>query len=105
MLSTTKSRGVVGLDVEAGSVAATEVASNGDSAVTRFGMAALGAGTFSEGEVSDPDALGDSLKELFSENKLSKAVRVGLASQRVAVRSLRLPLIEDHRELETAIRF
>jgi type IV pilus assembly protein PilM len=105
MLSTTKSKAVVGLDVEAGSVAATEVASNGDSAVTRFGMASLGAGTFSEGEVSDPEALGDSLKELFSENKLSKTVRVGLASQRVAVRTLRLPLIEDHDELETAIRF
>jgi type IV pilus assembly protein PilM len=105
MLSTTKSRAVVGLDVEAGSVAATEIASNGDSAVTRFGMASLGAGTFSEGEVSDPEALGDSLKELFAKNKLSKTVRVGLASQRVAVRTLRLPLIEDHGELETAIRF
>jgi type IV pilus assembly protein PilM len=105
MLSTTKSKAVVGLDVEAGSVAAAEVVSNGDSAVTRFGMAQLGAGTFSEGEVSDPQALGDSLKELFSKNKLSKTVRVGLASQRVAVRTLRLPLIEDHGELETAIRF
>ncbi|OLE38388.1 MAG: hypothetical protein AUG48_01815 [Actinobacteria bacterium 13_1_20CM_3_68_9] len=105
MLSTTKTRALVGLDVEAGSVAATEVASNGDSAVTRFGMAPLDAGTFSEGEVSDPDALGESLKELFSRNKLSKTVRVGLASQRVAVRTLRLPLIEDKGELETAIRF
>ena len=105
MLSTTKNKAVVGLDVEAGSVAATEVASNGDSAVAKFGMAPLGAGVFSEGEVSDPEALGDALKELFSKHKLSKAVRVGLASQRVAVRTLRLPLIEDHGELETAIRF
>jgi len=105
MLSTTKSKAVVGLDVEAGSVAATEVASNGDSAVTKFGMASLGPGTFSEGEVSDPEALGQALKELFSKHKLSKTVRVGLASQRVAVRTLRLPLIEDHTELETAIRF
>ena len=105
MLSTTKNKAVVGLDVEAGSVAATEVASNGDSAVAKFGMAPLGAGVFSEGEVSDPEALGDALKELFSEHKLSKAVRVGVASQRVAVRTLRLPLIEDHGELETAVRF
>jgi type IV pilus assembly protein PilM len=105
MLSTTKNKAVVGLDVEAGSVAATEVASNGDSAITRFGTASLPAGTFSEGEVSDPQALGDCLKELFSKHKLSKAVRVGLASQRVAVRTLRLPLIEDRGELETAIRF
>ena len=105
MLSTTKNKAVVGLDVEAGSVAATEVASNGDSAVAKFGMVPLGAGVFSEGEVSDPEALGDTLKELFSSHKLSKTVRVGLANQRVAVRTLRLPLIEDDRELETAIRF
>ena len=105
MLSTTKNKAVVGLDVEAGSVAATEVASNGDSAVAKFGVAPLGAGVFSDGEVSDPEALGDALKELFSNHKLSKTVRVGLASQRVAVRTLRLPLIEDHGELETAIRF
>ncbi len=105
MLSTTKNKAVVGLDVEAGSVAATEVVSNGDSAVAKFGMVPLGAGVFSEGEVSDPEALGDTLKELFSSHKLSKTVRVGLANQRVAVRTLRLPLIEDDRELETAIRF
>jgi type IV pilus assembly protein PilM len=105
MLSTTKNKAVVGLDVEAGSVAATEVASNGDSAVAKFGVAPLGAGVFSDGEVSDPEALGDALKELFSNHKLSKTVRVGLANQRVAVRTLRLPLIEDHGELETAIRF
>ena len=62
-------------------------------------------GIFREGEISDPDALGDVLKELFAANKLAKTVRVGLASQRVAVRTLRLPLIEDRSELETAIRF
>ncbi len=105
MFSTTKNKAVVGLDVEAGSVAATEVAFNGDSTVAKFGMAPLGTGVFSEGEVSDPEALGDALKELFSKHKLSKAVRVGLASQRVAVRTLRLPLIENRSELETAIRF
>ena len=105
MLSTTKSKAVVGLDVEAGSVAAAEVASNGETTVTRFGLAPLSPGVFREGEVADPDALGQALKELFSKNKLSKMVRVGLATQRVAVRTLRLPLIEDHRELEAAIRF
>ena len=78
---------------------------NGDSAVAKFGMAPLGAGVFREGEVSDPEALGAALKELFTEHKLSKTVRLGIANQRVAVRTLRLPLIEDHGELETAIRF
>ena len=105
MLTTKKTKAVVGLDVEAGSVAAAEVAANGHTSVGKFGLAPLSAGTFREGEVSDPDALGDALKELFSKTKLSKNVRVGIASQRVAVRMLRLPHIEDSSELETAIRF
>jgi type IV pilus assembly protein PilM len=105
MLSTTKTKAVVGLDVEAGSVAAAEVASNGHTAVGKFGVLPLDAGVFREGEVSDAEVLGDTLKELFSKNKLSKTVRVGVASQRVAVRTLRLPQIEDASELETAIRF
>ena len=105
LTSTTKTKAVVGLDLEAGSVAAAEAAPNGQSAVGKFGVLPLGAGLFREGEVSDPEVLGDALKELFSKNKLSKAVRVGIASQRVAVRSLRLPHIEDASELETAIRF
>src|SRR6185503_2483286 len=105
MLSTTKNKAIVGLDLEAGSLAAIELGSNGDSAVAKFGVAPLGGGVFNEGEVSDPEALGDALKGLFSNHKLSKTVRLGLASQRVAVRTLRLPLIEDHGELETAIRF
>jgi type IV pilus assembly protein PilM len=105
MLSTGKTKAIVGLDVEAGSVAAAEVATNGHSAVGKFGILPLGAGVFREGEVADPEALGDALKELFAKNKLSKSVRVGIASQRVAVRTLRLPQIEDAAELETAIRF
>jgi type IV pilus assembly protein PilM len=106
MLSTAKkNRTIVGLDVEAGSVAAAEVTANGHAAVTRFGTIALGPGVFREGETTDPEALGEALKELFARNKLSKDVRLGLASQRVAVRTLHLPAIEQRKELETAVRF
>src|SRR6266511_2785165 len=105
MLSAKKTRAVVGLDIEAGSVAAAEVASNGHSAVGKFAMLPLDSGVFRDGEVSDPEALGGSLKELFSKGKVSRNVRAGVASHRVAVRTLRLPQIDDHKELETAIRF
>ncbi len=105
MFSTKSTKTVVGLDIEAGSVAAAEASVNGSAAVGKFGIVPLGAGIFREGEVTDPEALGEALKQLFSKGKLSKAVRVGLASQRVAVRTLRLPRIDDHAELETAIRF
>jgi type IV pilus assembly protein PilM len=105
MLKATKTKAIVGLDVEAGSIAAAEVSANGRVGVEKFGVAGLGPGVFREGEVSDPPALAESLKTLFARNKLSKDVRVGIASQRVAVRTLRLPRIEDPSELETAIRF
>ncbi len=65
----------------------------------------LGGGLIKEGEVIDPEGLAAVLRSLFAENRLSKAVRLGVANQRVAVRTLRLPLIEDPEELDTAVRF
>jgi type IV pilus assembly protein PilM len=105
MLSRAKSKAVVGLDLEAGSVAAAEVTTNGSTTVARHGVVPLGSGVFREGEVTDPAALAEALKGLFAEHKLSKTVRLGIANQKVAVRTLRLPVIEDNNELETAIRF
>jgi type IV pilus assembly protein PilM len=105
MFSAHKSKAMVGLDVEAGSIAASEVQRNGSVQVTKFGTMPLGSGIFREGEVADADALGETLKELFAQHGLSKDVRLGIANQRVAVRNLRLPNIEDEQELETAIRF
>ena len=105
LLSSTKSKTVVGLDIEAGSIAATEVRANGNVQVVGHGVAPLPPGVFREGEVADPEVLGAIIKELFAEHKLSRAVRLGIANQRVAVRSMRLPAIDDRDELETAIRF
>jgi type IV pilus assembly protein PilM len=103
---TSKKQGtVVGLDIEAGSLAAAEVATNGTRRLGRTGIAPLAPGVTREGEVADPDALSGALKELFQEQKLSRHVRVGVSNQRVIVRSLRMPLIESKGELETAIRF
>jgi type IV pilus assembly protein PilM len=105
MFSSRKPKSVVGLDIEAGSIAASEVHVNGSVQVAKTGVAPLEAGVFREGEVTDPAALVDALKRLFSAHKLSKSVRLGVANQRVAVRTLRMPWIEDESELETAIRF
>src|SRR6476659_4709769 len=96
---------VVGLDIEAGSVAATEVALNGAAQVTGSAIGALDPGVFHEGEVLDPDRLAAALKSLFAEHKLSKQVRLGVGNQRVVVRTVRLPVIEDPKEMEAAVRF
>ena len=105
MLSTSKPKSVVGLDLEAGSVAAAEVGADGSHRVSQVAIAPLGSGVIKEGEVVEPDALSASLRSLFAEHKLSKSVRLGVANQRVSVRSFRLPLIEDPDELATAVRF
>jgi type IV pilus assembly protein PilM len=105
LVTSNKAKSVVGLDIETGSVAATEVRVNGTTEVVGGGVAPLAPGVVREGEVADPEALGLAIKELFAKEKLSRDVRLGIANQRVAVRSMRLPAIDNRDELETAIRF
>jgi type IV pilus assembly protein PilM len=100
-----KSGAIVGLDIEAGSIAATEVQTNGSARLTASAIGPLAPGALHEGEVLDGDSLAEGLKALFAEHKLSKQVRLGIGNQRVVVRTLRLPAIEDPKEMEAAVRF
>jgi type IV pilus assembly protein PilM len=100
-----KNATVAGLEIEAGSVAAAEVTVNGIARVGAGGVEALPPGAFHEGEVIDAEALSDTLKTLFSRHKLPKRVRLGIANQGVVVRTVRLPAIEDPKELDAAVRF
>ncbi|MFL5900382.1 MAG: type IV pilus assembly protein PilM [Solirubrobacterales bacterium] len=100
-----KTGDVVGLDIEAGSIAAAEVKSDGSAPMSIGAIEPLAPGAFHEGEVTDADALVEALKALFSKHKLSKQVRLGIGNQRVIVRTLRLPAIENHKEMEAAVRF
>ena len=95
--------GTVGLDIEAGSIAASEL--GGGGALGPTAIAPLPKGTFADGEIRDPEALTQALRSLFKERNLSRNVRLGIANQAVVVRTLKLPLIEDEQELESAIRF
>jgi type IV pilus assembly protein PilM len=104
-LTKQKTTSIVGLDIEAGSIAATEVRANGSIQVTASAIGPLDAGTFQEGEVRDPGRLAAALKSLFAENRLSKQVRLGVGNQRVVVRTVRLPAIEDPKEMAAAVRF
>jgi type IV pilus assembly protein PilM len=99
-----KPKRAVGLDIEAGSIAASEL-SGSNGTIGRTAIAPLPAGAFAEGEIRDPEALSSALSSLFNEHKLGRTVRLGVANQAVVVRTLSLPLIEDEKELETAIRF
>jgi type IV pilus assembly protein PilM len=100
-----KPQSIVGLDIETGSIAATEVKANGSRAISRTAIAPLNPGVVNEGEVLDAEALSQALRSVFAQNKLGKAVRLGIANQRVVVRTMQLPLIEDEKEIDTAVRF
>jgi type IV pilus assembly protein PilM len=96
---------LAGLSIEAGSVAVAEVSVNGITQLTASAVQPLQPGVFHEGEVIDPSGLTAAIKQLYSQHKLPKQVRLGIGNQRVIVRTLRLPLIEDPKEMEAAIRF
>jgi type IV pilus assembly protein PilM len=96
---------VVGLDIQPGLVAAVKARVNGSILAERAAALPLGSDTVREGEVVDQAALTEALRELFSDNKLSKRVRVGVANQRTVMRTLELPPVTDHKELAAAVRF
>ena len=101
----TKQKGMVGLDIEDASIAATEFRVNGSSGVGATYVEPLAPGIVEDGEVVDAEQLGGALGSLFSKTKLPKEVRLGVANQRLAMRVLQLPRIEDKEELKTAVRF
>src|SRR4051795_7780823 len=94
LTATKKPQSIVGLDIETGSIAATEVRANGSRAISKTAIAPLDPGVVKEGEVLDSEALSQALRGLFGRNKLGKDVRLGIANQRVVVRTMQLPLIE-----------
>ena len=97
-----KSPTVVGVDLDTDSVAAAMPAAGGS---VRAAVEPLPDGAFSGGEVADVAAVADALRALFARAKLAKQVRLAVASQGVAFRTLRLPLIENPEQLKSAVRF
>jgi type IV pilus assembly protein PilM len=98
-------RPIVGLDIEPGAVAAAQVEPGAPLTVALAATAALPPNVVRDGEVADVEALASVLREMFKEHKLSRRVRVGVANQRIVVRTLEVPPVEDRSEIEAAVRF
>ncbi len=94
---------VVGLDLDPSHIAAAEVHVNGSVTVKKGAVAELRPGILRDGEASDPAALADAIRDLFESNELTRRVRLGIANQRIVVRSLDLPVIEDPKGLAAAV--
>jgi type IV pilus assembly protein PilM len=95
---------VVGLELDPGHVAAAEVHVNGSLTVERGAVAHLRPGVLRDGDVTDPAALAETLRTLFEEHDLPKRVRLGIANQRIVVRTLDVPVIDDEKALLEAAR-
>lgn len=97
-------KSIVGLDIEPGYVAAVETIP-GSIAVERAAHAQLAPGVVKEGEVADVDTLADVLRTLFSDHKLGRRVRLGVANQRIVMRTVDLPPLLEAKEIASAVRF
>lgn len=79
---------------------------NGCLTVKRAVVTPLQPGIVRDGEVSDPGSLTEALKAMWRQNKgLGKRVRIGVANQRIVMRWIELPPIEDTTQMDAAVRF
>jgi type IV pilus assembly protein PilM len=101
-LRKTSDRGSIGLDIDGRYLAAAQV--NGGR-VTRCASQNLPEGLVRDGEVSDPEVLGQHLKSFASAANLPRNVRLGVANQQIVVRVVELPRIEDDKQRDAAVRF
>ena len=98
-----KKTAIVGLELDPSHVAAAEVSDSGALTVTRGAVAPLRPGVIRDGEVADPEALTEALKALFAEHGFSRRVRLGVSNQRIVVRALDLPPLDDPKALAAAV--
>ncbi len=95
-------RGTVGLDIDGRFLAAVQAS---EGRIERAASVELPNGLVRDGEVSDPPALAAALKDFAAEAGLPKNVRLGVSNQQIVVRLIELPVIEDEKEREAAVRF
>ncbi|HWC46452.1 MAG TPA: type IV pilus assembly protein PilM, partial [Casimicrobiaceae bacterium] len=112
-LSLSRSRGghhqvkrLVGLKIGGSQLAAARIANNGAAELLQVARANLEPGVVVSGELRDVDSLANALKDFFTKNKLPrKNVRLGIASNRIGVRTFDIAGIDDAKQLENAIHF
>ena len=99
--------GIVGLKIGASQVAAARVTNqNGTPQLLQVARVPLADGVVVGGELRDVEALTEALRELFAKYKLPKrGVRLGIANNRIGVRTFEIADIPDQRQLANAIRF
>ena len=97
---------LIGLKIGASQLAAARVANNGSAELLQVAREPLAPGIIVGGELRDPDALAEALSAFFAKHALpKKGVRLGIANNRIGVRTFEIAGIEDQKQLANAIRF
>jgi type IV pilus assembly protein PilM len=99
-------RQIVGLKIGASQLSAACIEVNGSAKLLQVAREPIPRGIVLGGEVRDIVALANELKAFFKKHKLPKrAVRVGIANNRIGVRTIEVTGIEDPKQLANAVRF
>jgi type IV pilus assembly protein PilM len=100
-------RTAVGLDVGSSAIAAAELRSGpAGPTLARVATEPLPEGLVAAGEVVDAAGLAEHIRRLWRAGRFTnRRVRLGVANQRVAMRTLDLPAIDDPAERLSAVRF
>lgn len=96
----------IGLDIGTSAVRAARVANTkGHSSLVSFGQVALPQGAVTEGEIRDAGVVSEAIAELWKRARIRpKHAVIGVANQRVVVRQLELPYVEEG-EFRESLRF
>jgi type IV pilus assembly protein PilM len=98
---------VVALDIGSSALAGVELKTGREHVtLSRAALQPLGPGLVADGEIRRPDDLAAELKRFWKANRFSgKRVRLGVANQKVVVRTIDLPVLVDEKERRAAVEF
>ncbi len=97
----------VGLEIGASQIAAAVIVDNqGRKELAQLERMPIEPGVVVDGEVRDTEGLSNLLRSFFEEHKLPRRdIRVGLASNRIGVRTLDIVGVDDEERFANAVRF
>jgi type IV pilus assembly protein PilM len=97
---------LVGLRIGSSQLAAALVHNNGSAELMKIARSPLRPGLVTAGEVHDVNGLASALKSFFSQHKLPRrGVRIGVATNRIGVRVMEIPALDDPKAAANAVRF
>ena len=97
---------IVGLKIGASGLTAARLSVNGSAELVQVAREPLPHGVVVGGEVRDVEVLAAALTDFFKKHKLPRrAVRIGIANNRIGVRTIEVSGINDPKQLANAVRF